>query len=134
MGLLPRGAAAAESLDLIGFAQLNRKSFACSEASADVLQCRDDIRSIRYHDVGTRLRDMTVCDRLIECVIRGAVERDHVTLRARPMGLETLDHIVSIGAGGEHERIVADATVEGEADRSGRQCGRIDGVVAGAAY
>jgi len=45
----------------------------------NVLQCRRDVRSIRYDDIASRLRDVTVSDRLIECVIRGAHERDYVT-------------------------------------------------------
>ena len=34
-----------------------------------VLQRRDDVRSIRYDNVGSRLRDVTVCNRLSECVV-----------------------------------------------------------------
>jgi len=49
------------------------------------------------------------------------------------MGFETLDHIVSVGAEGEHECVIAETTVDGEADRSSRERGRVDGVVAGAA-
>ena len=48
----------------------------------NVLQCRRDVRSIRYDDIASRLRDVTVSDRLIECVIRGAHERDYVTYQA----------------------------------------------------
>src|SRR4029077_4259716 len=85
-------------------------------------------------DVSSRLRDMTICHCLIKCVIRGAGERNYVALSTRSMGLETLDHIVSVGAEGEHECVVAGAAVEGETYRSGGQRDRIDGIIAGAAF
>src|SRR5215472_15079718 len=100
----------------------------------NALQSRDDIRSIRYHDIGSRLRDMTVCDRLSKCVIRRAHKRHEIALTARSMGLETLDQIVSIAAEVEHERVVAGVALKGEIYCPSGQCGRIDGVVAGAAF
>src|SRR5258708_38860893 len=92
-----------------------------------VLQRRDDVRSIRYDNVGSRLRDVTVGDRLSECVVRKARECDEVTLRTCAMDLEIGDHIMSAHAEGEDELVVAgaanQAVVAGAAD---------DDIVAGA--
>ena len=61
----------------------------------NVLQRGDDVGPVRYDDVGSCLRDVTVCDRLIECVVRKAGERYDIALRICTMGLETNDRIVS---------------------------------------
>src|SRR5215470_15465942 len=78
----------------------------------NMLQRRDDIRSIGYHDVGPLLRDVAVCHCLIEGMIRKARELDNVALRSCTMGLEIMDHIASALSGSDHESVVALASEE----------------------
>src|SRR5512135_2904540 len=76
-----------------------------------VLQGRDDIRAVGNDHVTSRLRDVTVRQRLIEAVIRKAGKADHVALRAGAVDLEVLDHVMSVTARVEveRERVIAGA-------------------------
>ena len=53
----------------------------------DVLQRGDDVGSVGYHHVGTRLRDMAVRQRLGKAVVGRTLESEHIALRRRAVKL-----------------------------------------------